>query len=441
MRRTELSEFLRAHARTQLSPSAEDRRVVDLVFAAIRRALGNTCYLVGSFARLTATRPLHDVDVLFVAGQFDPNAINPKAILQELQTSIQQKFLNPTLFQTNIAVQSHSVTIQFLDRGKEKFAVDVVPAFSSAAKNDAGDDIFWVPEILNVSKPNREERYAQLAKSNRRELDWWIKSDPLGYIRESAHLDQLNPDFRKAAKIVKSWKNNCRSKDKSFPLKSFHLEQAMFEVFRRNPRCDIGAAVFTFFCGVPSLIERPQIKDRADRSRFIDQYIAELPLAQRQRIIEARDFLMIKLEQVSGGASVADVLEGGYHQRACKAEEYLFDSRIPVLTQEDARVQVNGTVLWKEGFRSGPLDRIGRVQPGRQIRFDAKFQGPYEVDLFKWKVKNDNRCEQPRGEITDHRTRCNPESTKYRGSHFVECYAIKDNVCIARSRQNVEITF
>lgn len=441
MTNTELSESLRSHARTQLSPSAGDRRLADLVFAAIRLALGNTFYLVGSFARLTATRPLHDIDALFVAGQFDPNAINPKAILEELQSLIQQKFRNPTHLQTNVAVQSHSVTIQFLDRGTEKFAVDVVPGFSSEEKNDAGDDIFWVPEILNVSKPNREERYAQLAKTNRRELDWWIKSDPLGYIAESAHLDQLNSDFRKATKIAKSWKNNCRSKDKSFPLKSFHLEQAMFEVFRRNPRCDIGTAVFTLLCNVPSLIERPQIRDRADQRRFIDQYIAELSPAQRQRIIEARDFAMIKLEQISGDASIAGILEGGYHQRACKSEEYLFDSRIPVLTQDDARVQVTGTVLRKEGFRSGPLDRIGHVQPGRQIRFDSKFAGPCEIDLFKWKVKNDNRSEQPRGEITDHLTRNNPESTKYQGSHFVECYAIKDNVCIARGRQNVEITF
>ncbi|NIT99702.1 MAG: hypothetical protein GWN01_01780 [Nitrosopumilaceae archaeon] len=61
------------------------------------------------------------------------------------------------------------------------------------------------------------------------------------------------------------------------------------------------------------------------------------------------------------------------------------------------------------------------------------------ADLYKWKVKNDDSSEEPRGEISDHHTKNDPESSKYRGNHYVECYAIRDGVCIAKARQNVVI--
>ena len=62
---------------------------------------------------------------------------------------------------------------------------------------------------------------------------------------------------------------------------------------------------------------------------------------------------------------------------------------------------------------------------------------PIDVDYYSWKVKNDDKCIQPRGEITDHHTMNTPEQTKYKGNHYVECYAIRNGVCVAISRQNV----
>ena len=64
---------------------------------------------------------------------------------------------------------------------------------------------------------------------------------------------------------------------------------------------------------------------------------------------------------------------------------------------------------------------------------------PIACDLYKWKVKNDDACIQPRGEISDHKTLRHPEYTQYKGKHFVECYAIRNGICIATARQNVII--
>ena len=32
------------------------------------------------------------------------------------------------------------------------------------------------------------------------------------------------------------------------------------------------------------------------------------------------------------------------------------------------------------------------------------------------------------------------ENTRYRGRHFVECYLVKDNICVARDRIDVPIS-
>ena len=98
-------------------------------------------------------------------------------------------------------------------------------------------------------------------------------------------------------------------------------------------------------------------------------------------------------------------------------------------------IVISGKVSYQNTLVRG-LDRP-LIDVERKIDFVSDFKGPYRIDLFKWKVRNDNSSPQPRGEITDHRTRNNPESTKYKGTHFVECYAIRDGVCIARNKQLV----
>ena len=63
---------------------------------------------------------------------------------------------------------------------------------------------------------------------------------------------------------------------------------------------------------------------------------------------------------------------------------------------------------------------------------------------LKWKVLNrgveaQNR-DQIRGQIvTDEGYRRRNESTTFRGEHFVECYAIKDGIVVARASIDVPI--
>jgi hypothetical protein len=98
---------------------------------------------------------------------------------------------------------------------------------------------------------------------------------------------------------------------------------------------------------------------------------------------------------------------------------------------------IRGRVLEREGsFRAFILDAIGIISVDRKIEFRI---GKDKTDAtnYKWKVKNDDNSDEPRGEITDDQTKNDPEHSKYRGSHYVECYAIKDGVCIAKAKQSV----
>jgi hypothetical protein len=88
-------------------------------------------------------------------------------------------------------------------------------------------------------------------------------------------------------------------------------------------------------------------------------------------------------------------------------------------------------------------DHGNRVDKGRQIIFEIEscnVQPPYTV---YWKVRNTGIEAQNagslRGEIRKG-SMTREESTSYAGSHWVECYIVKNGRCVAQARQPVTIT-
>lgn len=437
MRKNELNNLLRDYVKNHLSPIQAERNFVSDLYAAFKTALNGNSILIGSYARFTAIRPLHDLDILFISGIFDPARLDPQQILDTLQNTVRAQFKNPTNYQYEISQQTHSVTVSFLESGKEKLAVDIVPAFTSGLKNEYGDDVYWVPEIIKYSPRTRKVKYEAIEKTKKSEIEWWLKSDPRGYIKAATDINGTNNDFRKTAKIAKRWKHNCKEKFGEFKLKSFHVEQEIYAIFRKNPDIGIADALFQFFCDLPKFISRPHIKDRADASKFIDDYIAQLTSADKETIIHAKDAFLIKLENMAQSSSVENLLEAEARRRVTSTEAYLFDSGIPTYTDPNLTLTIRARVLPRAGsFREYFLDAIGKIVVDRKIEF-RRGTDSTNAHHYKWKVKNDDTSDEPRGEITDHQTKNDPENSKFRGNHFVECYAIKDGVCIARARQNV----
>lgn len=434
MRRDDINALLRAYAQEQLSPTPDERDFVSRIYASVQRVLGErNCIQIGSYPRFTAVRPLHDLDVLYILGQWDPVTHDPSDALQQLEARLRADYENPTAFDLVVSRQTHSVTLRFSSGGEEKFGVDIVPAYATD-RNEFGADMYVVPEIVLASRHERR-LLVERVQSGEQAMAW-IRSDPRGYIAVATSLNQRNEDFRKAVKLAKGWRAACKRDDPEFPLKSFHLEQAITGAFRADPDLDIFGAIFSFFVRLPDFIRYPQIPDRADPARNIDEYVADLTHADRLKVTQSRDAFLIKLEELGDRAgAVSDLISAGKRKRASTSEAYLFDSGIPMLTEED--FSITATALEREGgFRRKILDRLGIIGTDRKIEFRVGPDAP-PADVYKWKVKNDDGSPEPRGEITDHRTLRDPESTKYKGQHFVECFAVRDGICVGRSRQNV----
>lgn len=263
----------------------------------------------------------------------------------------------------------------------------------------------------------------------------WLATDPRGYIAQATELNRVNGDFRKAVKLAKGWRHHRKAADDRFPLKSFHLEQIITRWVMANPRSDIFDMIFECFRSLPDHIRYPQIPDKADPNRLIDAYVGDLSHEDRRLVDRARDGFLVKLENMEEGSNPLDLISVEPYIRNGNDEAFLFDQGIPMLKEQD--FTIIGEVLPRDGgFRPYILDRLGLIRVDRKVRFRLGNSAP-PADLYKWKVQNDPDAPQQRGEITDHRTKNDPEESKYNGRHFVECYAIRRGVCIGRGRQDV----
>lgn len=432
MLRVDLCNCLRTQVRERLSPTPTERTIASNVYAAIQAALAPAkCRQIGSFPRFTAVSPIHDLDILINLGP-QTERLDPTASLDQVEHQLRTRFENPTDYQHSFGRQSHSVSIEFMDGRFTVFGVDVVPAFA-AGKNNFGDDTFVVPEIAESRRPRRKAVYESIAAAHRPMA--WLRSDPLGYISVASKTNAQNPDFRKAVKIAKAWRWQWKRTRDEFPLKSFHIEQVITSDFATGGPADVFDGVYRFFRALPDLILHPQIPDRADPSRNIDAYVADMTPAQRSLVVSARDHFLIMLEDVENAADIPRLFEPGQRRRTSSEESYLFDDGIPMFPAEP--IAIRATALARAGgFRPFVLSATGKIPIDRQIEFRLAGSQPRNTRL-KWKVKNDDTSPQPRGEITNDRTRNDPENTKYPGRHYVEVYAIRNGECVARARQPV----
>lgn len=125
-------------------------------------------------------------------------------------------------------------------------------------------------------------------------------------------------------------------------------------------------------------------------------------------------------------------------------EEFLSDSEYQIPTNLVYTLKINAKVE-QNGFR--PFNLIGTLWPlkkQRSLEFFVQSHSVPEPFDVKWKVKNYGdeaiNADDRRGKIVhDNGSRTRRETTKYHGSHYVECYAIKDGVCVAIDKIDVPI--
>jgi len=473
---SELEAILQDYAREHLSPKTAERAEISRKYNQLKDFLQQRTFQNGSYARHTSTTPVNDLDVIYelpdevresvriAKAAIDPSKLDIKDIIASLAKEL-QKFYGTS---ATIKPQPHSVGIYF--GSEEDFSIDVVPALS------ADNGMYWVPETAHLSVRKRRRLYESKQYSP---ILNWIKSDPNGYISQASQLDKTTVGrFRKSAKIIKKWRWRWKQENDEFPLKSFHLELVVTDIFRQDPNQFCFDVIKAFIESIPSIISKPQCSDRADSSRYIDDYIKDLTDKQKKVVraaaavsnkeiaafananskqdaeTELRSFLGVsqKLGIVSNVSSAVAGIPGSARKLILKGikpvsgreagEQFLTDLNISTDLRFDVKINAKVT---QDGFR--PFKLLGTIFPLKKYRSleffveSCSVPPPYQI---KWKVKNTGaealRVGQLRGQIyDDDGQQRRSESTKYWGNHYVECYVIKDGICVAADHVDVDI--
>lgn len=302
---TAINKVVNGYVRDRLSPKPEQRTYIAEKYGELKGFLGGVCFRSGSYPRYTAIDPVHDLDVIYPVTDVTVRD-NPSALVNQLLAQLQEQYKNSPTKIKRIYTQTHSVTIELTDSPEGDFSIDVVPAIELTDKNDYGQALYSVPEILRLNHRNRQRRYENAAE---RPIGW-IKSDPRGYIKAASDLNDANGDFRHAAKLIKGWRHACKMAcNDDFKLKSFHLEQTVRLYFEANPGCSTVEAVTACLEALPDYLDNAQIPDRADPDRLIDEYVDDLTDTERNLILRLQTKALAIVRQLPISSDEDDVVD------------------------------------------------------------------------------------------------------------------------------------
>lgn len=302
MTRNEINQICVDYIRQNLSPTKRERDFISSKYGELKKILQGRTFQNGSYARHTSTTPVNDLDVFYViedekypgvAEEIVANRnLDISNILEDLAELLRKAYRD----EARIKVQPHSVGIFFGD--DDQFSIDVVPAIP------ADDGMFWVPESSHLSVSKRRKLYEASP------LFSWIKSDPEGYRKDAADVDLWSGgSFRKTAKFIKKWKQGCKDRDPSFALKSFHLELIVTAFYKDDHTLMCLNGIEKFFNALHEFIEEPKFPDKADESRFIDEYLTDLSEQERKSIIAQQNGAIAIMKSISDAETEAEVLK------------------------------------------------------------------------------------------------------------------------------------
>ena len=389
-------------------------------------------FVVGSIGRKTAVEGVSDIDIIFelpqdVYSRFNAYESNGQsALLQEIKEELLDRYPN-----TEIKGDGQVVDVFF-----DKYTVELVPGFRQ------GDNSFKYPDSHDGGS--------------------WKTTDPLPEQNacQSATTD-TNGCFRHVANMLRAWKNH-----KGFGMGGLLVDTMVYNYFdQRDVIKTIPYSGYLALCKEVFHYLASQDASQAywfapgsnqkvyncDNGAFVSRAKrahSKLSKADEESVDEAlisvfgRKFAKC-IKQVSGQITESNK---GYDFYSAPNEEYI-DDMFPVDITNRVRIDCKVT---QDGFRPFCLSSIlggmtnHWLSKNKSLRFfiantDVKI--PYEV---YWKVRNVGpdaiRRKMERGQIfKDAGFEERKEHTDFNGEHYVECYVVKNGVCVARSRIKVPI--
>ncbi len=380
---------------------------------------------VGSYGRYTGIKGISDLDMLYIMpaskwGDYNKSGGQSK-LLQDTKDAITKTYSS-----SDIKIDRCVVTVNFEDAH-----IDVQPVFEVENKDykypDTYGDGCW-----KTTKP-------------RKEMDAMVEFS-----------DNKNRNLRRLCKMGRSWKNkhgvcmggllidtlayNFLKSTTYYDEKSFACYDEMCKDFFKHlydqpkDQTEYGAL---------GSKQRVKVKKSFRRKAKRAYELAEEAInatSDKTKHNKWRDVFGIDFPKYVNEEKEAVSLNLSYRN----TEEFI-ESKYPIDIRYDLKIDCE---VKQNGYRDGLLREFLlkkiRLMPNKSLRFYIEkidVPAPY---IIKWKVTN--RGEQAikrdciRGQIIDLNSSEKTETTSFKGSHFVECYIIKDNMVVARDLIDVPIS-
>ena len=244
----------------------------------------------------------------------------------------------------------------------------------------------------------------------------------------------------KLSRMIKSWKRNTPS----LTLKSFQIEQYVIDFLSENYDKDIEISnlsqmFFEYLMDEINEYNKSYVKTALNRANRAIEYENDTKY----------DKACDEWKKIFGDLFPKwnrSIKLNKSNENYTEYEQYIEDMFDQDLSL-GYTLEISCDVI-QDGFRKMPLITLLRdfiLKPSKKLEFYIKKHNiptPYKV---YWKVKNfgeeAKNKNDLRGEITkDKGQEKKNENTKYRGQHYVECYIIKDNICVARDKIDIPIS-
>lgn len=275
----------------------------------------------------------------------------------------------------------------------------------------------------------------------------WIKSDPREFIKWFNDKADTEGQLKRIVRYLKAW-SDYRKGDLPSGL-IFSILAANNTVF--DERDDV--SLYKTLLNIKSSLEESFVCYRPTTPAY-ENLLEDYSKTNKDYLLGQLGSFIQSAEKALG--------EKTSQKDACKAwQRHFGEDRFPfesyANTEEfienrfsiDIRYELKiDCLVSQQGFRPHSLIEMILIRlpllRGKNLKFyivDCNVPKPFQV---KWKVRNVGeeaiRRDQIRGQIlNDSGNHQINESSDFHGAHFVECYIIKDNICVARSRIDVPI--
>lgn len=382
------------------------------------------CRQVGSYGRHTAVHGVSDLDMAFVLPwsvyeRFQKYENNKQSsLLGEIRLALKERFPNHT-----VRAQQQVVSVDFTD-----YIVEVLPAFQH------DDGTYTYPDANDGGS--------------------WARCNPIAEIDEINRLNQdKNHNLKRLSKMVRAWKN-----DHGVPMKGMLIDTLCYQFLKATTDyvdksySAYGEMTRDFFVYLVEIDEDKEQWRAPGSGSIVSKSGRFHPKAKKalRRLQEALDDCEIAHERWSTvfGEHFPVYFEQEKQQAITegrvKNTEQFIGQKFSLDIQYNLRIDCS---VKDEGDRLRNLmSRVMtyRIPKESELTFwvaETDVPPPYKI---YWKVKNVGpeaiTRDMIRGDIRmDSGPHQITERSTFKGDHYVECFAVKENVCVARSRIVVPI--